>query len=282
MKNRKVFRSEEGRQKILGYYRELIGKLDFPYMERYIDTSFGKTYVFEAGSSDHQPVVLIHGSCSNSSMWFGDVNRLSQHYHVFSVDIAGDAGSSEPNRLDPSTNEFTDWLLEVWNGLDIEKASLIGNSLGGWICLQFASRFPERVNSLILLAPSGIVPVKLSFIVKTLFFLMMGKKGQKAMRKMIFGNDQIPEEAIRGTELIGGNFNPMTGALPPLTNQQMGRLTMPVLYIAGSLDVTADIKKASERLKRFTPNAEIRILKNNGHVVFNTMDQVIPFLNKMK
>ena len=279
MKNIKVFTSEEGRQKILNYYRELQGKVEYSYRDRFVDTSFGKTYLFEAGDPDKPTVVLIHGSCSNSSMWFGDMKALSDFYHVISVDVVGDAGSSEPNRLDPKTDEFTDWLKEVFDGIGIEKAILMGNSMGGWISLQFASRFPERVSHLILLAPAGIVPVKLSFILKTILYLMSGKKGQKAMREMIFGSDKIPEEAIRGTELIGENFNPLTGALPPLTDQQIERLTMPVLYIAGLLDVITDVEKASERLRKSVPHAEIRIIENNGHVVYNTMDQVIPFLN---
>ena len=60
------------------------------------------------------------------------------------------------------------WLRGLFNGLGIEKASLMGNSLGAWMCLKFASVFPEKVERIVLLAASGIVPVRLSFIFRVL------------------------------------------------------------------------------------------------------------------
>jgi pimeloyl-ACP methyl ester carboxylesterase len=279
-KDFKVFKSDEGRRKILSHYSRLLGTVGFAYRERYVDTSFGKTYILEAGDPGKPPVVLIHGSCSNSAAWFGDIPVLSEAYHVFSADVIGDAGNSEENRLDQTTDDFENWLAEVFDGLGVEKAMLIGNSLGGWIALKFAVRFPERTEKLALIAPSGIVPNKPSFLQKTIFYLMMGEKGRKAMSRMIFGSDNVPEEVLAYTKMIGDNFNPLTGAMPDLTDGEMRKLTMPLLYIAGENDATSDVGKATKRLKEFVPNAEIRVIENNGHVLYDTMKWVLPFLEK--
>jgi len=277
-KNYKVFKSEEGRREILSHYSRLLGTVGFTYRERYVDTSFGKTYILEAGDPEKPPVVLIHGSCSNSAAWFADIPVLAEAYYVFSVDVVGDAGNSEENRLDQTTDEFETWLKEVFDGLGIEKAALIGNSLGGWTSLKFAAAHPERSEKLALIAPSGIMPTSLSFVVKTILYLMRGEKGRKALNKMIFGNDEIPEEVENFTRMIGENFNPLTGAMPTLTDDQVRRLTIPLLFIAGENDTLTNAVKGAARLKTLKPHAEIHIIKNNGHVVYDTMKWVMPFL----
>lgn len=275
-----VFKSEEGRKLLLRSYAAMLRNVGFQYEERYIPTTFGRTYVLEAGDPTKQPVVLIHGSCSNSAAWFGDIPALSAHYHIYSVDIVGDAGNSEENRLDQRTEEFADWLKEVFDGLGISQAALIGNSLGGWISLQFAGRFPERVSKLVLIAASGIVPVKPSFIVRTLLYLAMGKQGRAAISRMIFGPDEIPQEVEAFTSLIGEHFNPLTGALPILPDERMSCLTMPLIYIAGANDATTDTKKAVQRLHRLIPGAEIHPIKSCSHVIYDAKPWYLPFLSQ--
>lgn len=276
--NFKVFKTEEGRRKILSYYSKLLGEVGFTYRERYVDTAFGKTYVLESGNPDKPPVVLIHGSCSNSAAWFRDIPVLAEHYHVYSVDVVGDAGSSEENRLDQFTNEFTDWLKGVFDGLGIEKAFLMGNSLGGWISLKFAAAYPDRVAKLALIAPAGIAPTKGSFVFKSLIYLMAGEKGRNAISRMIFGKDDIPGEVLYFINMIADNFNPLTGALPSLTDDQMKKLTMPLLYIAGENDAVIDTGKSVKRLKKMIPGASIHVIKNNGHVILDSLQWAMPFL----
>jgi len=279
-KDIKVFKSDEGRRKILSYYSKLLGMVNFAYRERYVDTKFGKTYILEAGDPEKPDILLIHGSCSSSAMWFGDIPALAEQYHVYSVDIVGDAGNSEENRLDQSTDEFADWLKDVFDGLGIKKAILMGNSLGGWISLKFAARFPERIDKLVLIAPGGIGPTKLSFVFRTLVYLLSGEKGKKALNKMIFGSDDFPEEVLRFTSMIVENFNPLTGSLPLLTDEQLQKLTMPLLYIAGDKDAIIDTGKSVRKLDKMVPSAKIHVIENHGHVVLDTMDWVLPFLKK--
>lgn len=274
----KVYKSEEGRRKILSLYGRILETVNFKYQERYVDTTFGKTYALEAGDPENPPVILIHGSCSNSAAWLRDIPVLSAHFHVFSLDIVGDAGNSEETRLDQRTDEFQTWLKEVLDGLGIAKATLIGNSLGGWISLKFAASFPARVDKLVLIAPGGIVPNRVSFLLKTIPYLIAGEKGRKGMIKLIFGDDSVPEEVLYFVTLVGNNFNPLTGSLPALKDEQLKQLSMPLLYISGENDAIFNASQAAVRLKKLVPGAEIQIIKDNGHVVLDTMKWVIPFL----
>ncbi|MBP7401295.1 MAG: alpha/beta hydrolase [Clostridia bacterium] len=278
MKEKPVFKSEQGRDRILTRYRSLIERLPVPYRERAVPTSFGGTYVLEAGGEELPPVLLLHGSCSNSAMWIGDIGPLSAAHRVLCVDIVGEAGNSAPNRPALSGDGYARWLGEVLDGLGIPKTDLIGNSLGGWIALQFAALYPDRIAHMVLIAPSGIVPTRPSYLLRLLFHAAQGKKGMAALARLMYGSDDVPEEVVEVSTMIMDNYNPIVGALPVLSDERMGRLAMPVLYIVGADDVTADTGKAAERLRRLVPKAQIERIPNHGHVVFDTMDRVVPFL----
>lgn len=278
MKEITVFKSQEGKRAILDYYKKLSRQLSYEYKEQLVDTSYGKTYIFEAGETENPAILLFHGSCSNSSMWFSDIERLKEKYHVFSVDIIGEAGNSEENRLNVNSDEYANWVNEILDALHLNKVSLMGNSFGGWMSLKFATTFPEKVNRLVLIAASGIVPVRLSFIVQSILAIMRGEKGFKTLNKKIFGMDEVPEEVIYVTQLIMKHFNPMTGALPFSSDESLKKLNMPVLFIAGENDMTMNVYKAAEKLRKTIADCEVQIIKKSPHVIYNLMDRVMPFL----
>lgn len=280
MKTNQVFKSEEGKKRVLDYYDSLLSNLSVPFKERYIETSFGKTYLIETGKTGKTAVFLFHGSCSNSAMWFGDLKRLSEQYHVFAVDIIGEAGKSAENRLDLLSNEYANWVNELINTLNIKKAMFMGNSFGGWMTLKFATIYPGKVLKLVLLATSGITSVRLSFILKSIFHTIRGEKGLNALNEIVYGNDDIPEEAIEFSNLIANNFNPRLGSLPNFTDEQLRKLTMPVLYIAGENDNLLNTSKNVKRIEEIIPHALINIKKNTGHVIYDVMNEVLPFLSK--
>lgn len=279
MKDKIIFKSQEGKQKILDYYNNILQNVDFEYKENYADTKYGKTYLLEAGIPKNPTVFLLHGSCSNSAMWYGDIGMLSDKFHVFSIDILGEPGKSQPNRLELNSDDHACWINELMEKLNIDKAVLIGNSLGGWIAQKFAVNYPDKVSKLVLIAPSGIVPNKLSFVLKSIFYAMQGETGMKKIGKLITGMDELPDAVIEFNKLIAAHFNPIIGALPVFSDEQLSKMNMPVLYMAGEFDVTSDTKKAVKRLKNSLKDPSINIVKNNGHVIYDTMKEVIPFID---
>jgi len=270
-----VFKSEEGREKIRAYYNRILSV--FPLTKRHVDTSYGKTFVLEAGRDENPAVILLHGSCGNSAAWLGDLPVLAEKFHVFAVDIVGEAGNSEENRLDIDTNEYSLWLNELLDVLGIDEAVFMGNSMGGWMALHFAAAYPERTAGLVLIASSGIVPVKSSFIKNTDDFISTGGQNAAPLLDDVLG-DSVPKEVREFMALIMENFNPITGELPVLTDEGMLKLTMPVLLIAATKDVTMDADKAAERLSKLVPHAEVMLIEG-AHVIMNAASIVMPFLS---
>jgi pimeloyl-ACP methyl ester carboxylesterase len=282
MKQKKVFKSIEGRQKIIDSYRKTLEALPVKPDEQYIQTSFGKTYTINAGDKNKPAVVYLHGSSSNSSMWLYDMAVMAADHYVVSVDIIGEPGSSEPNRLDLGSKDYALWLDEVIVGLGIEKPALIGNSYGGWLALKYAGTFPEKVSAIVLIAASGIVNVKLKFVIKSITFLMQGKKGLLKLNEYVFGTKDIPKQVLENMNLVMDNFNPMTGGLPVFGDEHIKGITAPILFIAGERDVTMDARKAGERLKAMLPETRAEILKDTGHVVFTAVKIYKPFIEREK
>lgn len=275
-----VFKSQAGRQLILDQYDLLLSAFDFEYQERIIETTYGATYVLESGAGELPPLVLFHGSTSNSAAWFADISRLTQDFHVYAVDLIGDAGHSAQTRLDMKSDGYALWIRDIFAGLGLEKASMMGNSLGAWMCLKFAAAFPAKVSKMVLLAASGIAPVRLSFVFRIILYSLRGGKGGEAIKRMVYGNDQIPQVVIDTINIISANYKPYTGELPVLPDLALRRLVMPVLYIAGEDDQLTNAPKCARRLKNLLPQSTVHLLPNTGHVIYNVLDLVMPFLKQ--
>lgn len=276
-----VYKSEEGRRLVLELYDELLLVAGFEYVEQYVPTTYGETYVLEAGTKDMPPLFLFHGTAVNSASWFADMKELTQHFRVFAVDLIGEAGHSAQTRPPMKTNDHANWVKEIFAGLGIEKASVMGNSLGGWVCLKFASVFPEKVDKVVLLATAGIVPVSSLFTVRLILNSLRGYKGAEMIRQLVFGKGELPrelQEMLAYMNFITGYYVPNTVQIPVLSNAEIRRLTMPVYYLAGESNQIFHSTRCAERLKKLLPNAMVHIMKSTGHIVFHVLDCVIPFL----
>ncbi len=95
-------------------------------------------------------VALIHGLGLNRQVWRDYVPRLRQRYRVLSYDLLGHGESARPPQK-PTLSLFAGQLLELMDELDIERAALIGFSLGGMINRRVAMDYPDRVSALVIL-----------------------------------------------------------------------------------------------------------------------------------
>ncbi|GIO33618.1 MULTISPECIES: alpha/beta fold hydrolase [Paenibacillus] len=101
-------------------------------------------------SGTGKPVVLLHSGGADLRDWTYVAPLLAQHYKVVAFDGRG-AGKS-PSPLEPA-NYVAD-LLALLDHLGLEKAALVGHSMGGRIAADFALEYPDRVSELVLVGPS--------------------------------------------------------------------------------------------------------------------------------
>lgn len=270
-----VYKSQEQRDIFRSYYHQILTR--FPFEQKNIQTALGQTFLLASGQESKPPVILLHGSCSNSAFWFPEMAALSNDYRVYAVDLIGEAGNSEEYRPDLDSDDFAHWMRDVLNVLNIEKASLVGNSLGGWVALKFATAYPERVYRLCLLASAGLADVRPQFMsaVKS----AKGIHESASVESKIIGENNLPKEVLDFMNLIIESYNPIPH-LPIYADEQLYRLNMPVLFVDGEDDVIIDASSSAQRLSKTVPSAEIHILANCGHVLANSIEYILPFFAK--
>jgi pimeloyl-ACP methyl ester carboxylesterase len=121
-------------------------------------TVFGqKIHYVEAGSGP--TVILLHGLGGSTQSWQFNVAALAEKYHVVVPDQIG-FGKSDKPLVNYRIRTYVDFLDQFCKQLGIERASLVGNSMGGWIATAFTAAFPDRVDKLVLVDAAGHAPPK--------------------------------------------------------------------------------------------------------------------------
>jgi pimeloyl-ACP methyl ester carboxylesterase len=225
---------------------------------------------------------LFHGSGANSAFWLGDVAALAQHFRLYAVDMIGEPGLSAAKRPRLDTDAHALWLDDVLKALGLERVSIAGISLGGWLALYYATHRPGRVDALALICPGGAGRQK-NFLLKVLPLLFLGAWGQRKMRALVFGDALAPTtpEAIAVADfvnLIFTHFRPRMDKLPVVSEQALQSLKIPVLAIVGGRDVLLDSADTKKRLEKNVAAAEVVLLPEAGHVLINQTQRVLDFL----
>lgn len=197
-----------------------------------------------------QPMVLLHGNGEDSSYFVHQIAHFSKSNRVIAIDTRGH-GQSPRGEKPFAIKQFAEDLKDFLDEINIAKAILLGFSDGGNIALEFALKYSERVEKLILnganLFPSGVKamyqwPIEVGYRIAKLF-------------------SNKSEKAKQNAEMLGLMVNE-----PHIDPSELARLTMPVLVVAGTKDM---IKESHTRLiYKSLPNAQLAIVEGN-HFVAN-------------
>ncbi|HEX7295930.1 MAG TPA: alpha/beta hydrolase [Pyrinomonadaceae bacterium] len=116
-----------------------------------------KIHYVEAGSGPN--LILLHGLGGSSQGWQFNIGPLAEKYHVFVPDQIG-FGKSDKPLVNYRIRTYVDFLDQFCKQLKIERPTLVGNSMGGWIAAIYAATYPDRVDKLVLADAAGYAPPK--------------------------------------------------------------------------------------------------------------------------
>lgn len=197
-----------------------------------------------------QPLILLHGNGESCDYFEHQIVCFCHDYRVIALDTRGH-GQSPKGEKPFTIKQFAEDLHDFMNEKGIAKAILLGFSDGGNIALEFALKYPERVEKLILnganLFPSGVKPlyqwpIEIGYRIAKMF----SKKSEKAKKN---------------AEMLGLMVNE-----PHIEPSELAALSMPVLVVAGTKDM---IKDSHTRLiYNSLPNAQLAIIEGD-HFVAN-------------
>lgn len=134
-----------------------------PYyaLERYTEIQGVKICYLEWGASNPEAMVFIHGLSGNVQNWWDQFEDFRDQYRVIVPDLPGHGKSAKPEEFDYSVPDFANIVIQLMDQLNIKKAHIIGNSMGGAIAGYLAIHYPDRVNRLVLSDSAGIKSIPL-------------------------------------------------------------------------------------------------------------------------
>jgi len=280
-----IYKTAEGERAVRERYLQFLKYWPVPNRQLRVPTREGETFIVACGDENAPPLLLFHGGMANSAMWMGDVAAWAVHFRVYAVDMIGEAGLSAPSRPPLASEAHALWLDDVMQALSLTRASMVGVSLGGWLALDYATRRPQRVESLTVLCPGGIGRQKIGIALKAILLRMCGAWGVRKTREVILG--RVPSNAppaiqkfIGFVSLIHENLRPRMVKMPVFSDAALQRLTMPVMAIVGGRDVLLDSAGTKRRLERNVAHAEIRYLPDAGHLIAKQTAPVLEFLRR--
>ncbi|MEO6088243.1 MAG: alpha/beta fold hydrolase [Umezawaea sp.] len=270
-----VYRTEAGGRAVREQYRAVLEQWPVEAEHVRLPTRAGETFVVASGPVDAPPLVALHGSGGNATTWLADIATWAPHLRVYAVDLIGEPGLSAPTRPELGSEEFAGWLDDVFAGLGLEAAAVLGMSLGGWLAVDYASRRPERVTKLALIASAGIGRRTHGWLLPALPYFVMGDWGRRRIVRIVTGADLGPVRAAIAATFR--HFRPRT-EIPVFDDAVLRSLTMPVLAVVGGRDVMIDSRATARRLAALVPHADVRVVPEAGHLVVGQADAVLGFL----
>jgi pimeloyl-ACP methyl ester carboxylesterase len=220
-------------------------------------------------------VVLLHGLGGNSSNWFFNISALSTKYRVIAPDQIGFGRSDKP-LINYRVGTYVDFLDKFLEGLNVERATLVGNSMGGWIAALYAVKYPKRVERLVLVDAAGFAPPK-EFDLSTLSGLNPSTREQaRYLAGLVFFNPLFKTDAAVDATLAarisaGDGYTIQSLVESIYRNEDMldGKLSavkQPVLIIWGRDDGLTPLAREGEKFKRELPSAQFVVFDQCGHV----------------
>ncbi|MCI0398469.1 MAG: alpha/beta hydrolase [Chloroflexi bacterium] len=278
MNTKSIYKTPAGERAVQALYDSLLARWPVPCEMGTVATRHGHTFVISSGELSAPALVLLHGAATNSAMWRGDIVEYSRRYRVYAIDLPGEPGKSAPNRLAWDSPAYAEWLDDVFDALELDKAIVVGISQGGWTAIKFAAYRPERVEKLVLLAPGGIVPARVSFIVIAIPLSLLGRWGARRLIRWLYGRQPIPVGVEEITTPIISHFKARLGVLPLFSDEELRRLVMPLFLLGGAQDAISDLEAVAARMRKLAPHMVVKILPNAGHVLLNTTGPILSFL----
>lgn len=280
------FRDRQRKENYLSYYAQEAAKLPVASDSRYVETTFGKTFVRIHGNQNNPALILLQGISSTSLIWKDYVEELSAKYCVYTIDNIYDVGLSMNTMPIKNIGNLLDWFNQVLAGLYLsKKINIIGMSYGGWVASQFALQYPQKIDKLILIAPAATVhPLRPIFMLKSLLMFFPFKTFVKHYIYWILQDmvdkggahksfvDRYINELMLNKECF--EYRPLV--TPSVLEEDDLKKLKSTLLIIGENEKMYLAKHASQRVKNVAPDIEVNLISGVGHdLIFMQKDMII-------
>jgi pimeloyl-ACP methyl ester carboxylesterase len=268
------FKSERACAHFLSVYQTAMDQLPTVSESTDVPTSFGTVcvYRFDGPSSAlDPPVVLLPGRNASTPMWRVNIPPLLEHRTVIGIDLLGEAGVSVQDEPITGPDDEAQWLDETLAGLGLDRAHLMGVSIGGWTAVNYAVRRPGRVASLALLDPVmtfAPIPVK-ALLVSAGLFLPVPESVRRRVFSWISGGADVDESQPEAALVSAGSTDfALRKAMPrSFTDDELRSVDIPVLALIAGRSVMLDAALATARARSLLRHGQIELWADASHAI---------------
>jgi pimeloyl-ACP methyl ester carboxylesterase len=243
--------------------------------------------IFYITEGEGEPLLLIHGYGAGMWVWEKQIDFLSRFYRVYALDLIGHGFSDRP-KIPYTPETYIYFLRDFMDRVGIEKAILIGNSMGGGIAWAMASLFPSRVKKLILTdcVPPDVLDQVRNDSFKTLVamkdipllsYLLFTSRNRRSIRwilqECVFDTKRITSEVldrqyqlskIRGSSWVLYSTIKNAKEAPKLRDC-LSRIYQPTLLLWGERDLIFP-PSVGEDLHQSIKGSKFQVIDKSGHI----------------
>ena len=267
-----IYRSEEGKKKILALYDEQLSRLGREYSDIYVDTSFGKTHLIETGNMKGIPLLMFHGGNSTTAYTLLTCDFLMKDFHIYAADTIGHPGKSAEVCLSAVNYDYGKWAGDIITALGFESMRCFSGSFGAGIIAKAMCVVPEKVKRAVLYVPSGInnAPAinSMSMMLPMIMYRITKdvKWYKKCMLPIALREENISEETVRVSK-ASIDYVKIKSVMPSNISAKLAAgCKAPVLVMAAEKDCLFPAKRVIPRAKRIFGNCRAYLLKDRGHL----------------
>jgi pimeloyl-ACP methyl ester carboxylesterase len=254
--------------------------------DQYVKAGAINTRYWVAGNQENC-IILIHGLGASAEIWLHNIAALAKDHTVFVPDLPGFGRSEQPP---PSfyPSDYAVFIDNFMEALNIQKASLIGQSLGGGIALQYALQFSQKVEKLVLVDCAGFgkdvrwtlklmslpgigelvtYPTRLGV---ALFFKFAVREPAVITKEFIdiyytlFNQPGFQTFLLKITRMLVDIHGVKEEALVPVINN-LHKINQPTLIVWGANDRVFPLQQAYAGREKIS-NAILHIMEHCGHI----------------
>lgn len=261
-----VFKNAESEARYMAAYDRVLRRWPVTYETIELSTRFGITHILASGSQNASPLLLVPGNFDCSLSWFHIIKSLSAAHRVYALDTIGDVGKSKSCQLPASREDYAEWLKDVLDGLSISTADFMGISYGGFLAVNFALQFQERVKRLVLLCPGlPLAPFTFQWIVRGMPMIL--RPSEATVKWFIRGASTSKGiDELMSLFLLGMAGARSTNVLRPVIQEEEWKhLQQPILILVGDHEIMYEPGHAIQQARQRMPHIRAEVIRDAGH-----------------
>ncbi len=226
-------------------------------------------------SDDRKDLILLHGLGASAERWLRVIPDLTKHFRVIVPDIIGFGYSDKPT-VEYTMDFFIRFFKDFLENLNIDKLNIVGSSFGGHLATEFAIRYNDRVEKLVLAAPAGVMRSSTSALDQYIMAALYPtyENALRAFMDMTFDPSVVTEDSVRDfinrMKLPNAKYAFMSTLLgirdSPKLPDRLSRVLAPTMLLWGDNDNMIPLQYSKEYTR--IPYHELVVIKDCGHVPF--------------